>query len=67
MDIKDEYTYPDSEDDLEWWAESRMNIRDVRSLYSSISYYIKIWLSGDQIDLKMRKNFLKIIKKIYSE
>ena len=40
---KDEYTYPDSDDDLEWWAETRMNIRDVRSFYSSISYYIKVW------------------------
>ena len=40
---KGEYSYPDNEDDLEWWAESRMNIRDVRSLYSSIEYYEKIW------------------------
>ena len=40
---KDEYTYPDNEDDLEWWAETRLNIRDVRSLYSSISYYIKMF------------------------
>ena len=40
---KDEYTYPESDDDMEWWAETRMNIRDIRSFYSSISYYIKIW------------------------
>ena len=41
---KDEYTYPDPEkDDLEWWAETRYNIRDVRSLYSSIEYYQSIW------------------------
>ena len=40
---KGEYTYPDNEDDLEWWAETRLNIRDVRSLYSSISYYQTIW------------------------
>ena len=40
---KDEYTFPNSEDDLDWWADIRMNIRDVRSYYSSISYYMKIW------------------------
>ena len=40
---KGEYSYPDNEDDLEWWAETRMNIRDVRSLYSSIDYYQSIW------------------------
>ena len=41
---KEEYVYPDpSDDDLEWWAETRFNIRDVRSIYSSIEYYQKIW------------------------
>jgi hypothetical protein len=40
---KDEYTFPESDDDLEWWAECKMNIREVRSHYSSISYYMKIW------------------------
>ena len=41
---KEEYIYPEPEkDDLDWWAETRMNIRDVRSLYSSIEYYQKIW------------------------
>ena len=38
---KGEYTYPDREDDLEWFAEIRMNIQDVRSVYSSIEYYMK--------------------------
>ena len=40
---KDEYTFPNTEDDLEWFAETRMGIRDIRSFYSSIYYYIKIW------------------------
>ena len=41
---KEEYIYPDPEkDDLDWWADCRMNIRDVRSLYSSINYYQSIW------------------------
>ena len=39
---KGEYTYPDNDDDMDWWAESRMNIQDVRSLYSSVSYYMEI-------------------------
>ena len=39
---KDEYTFPNGDDDLEWWADCRMNIRDVRSLYSSVSYYMEI-------------------------
>ena len=39
---KGEYTYPEGEDDLEWYAEVRMNIQDVRSHYSSISYYMEI-------------------------
>ena len=41
---KEEYVYPDpNKDDMEWWAETRFNIRDVRSLYSSIEYYESIW------------------------
>ena len=40
---KEEYTYPDKEDDLDWWAECRWNIRDVRSLYSSITFYQSVW------------------------
>tara|TARA_B100000029_G_C17004246_1_gene752363 strand:+ start:312 stop:584 length:273 start_codon:yes stop_codon:yes gene_type:complete len=41
---KEEYSYPDpNDDDMEWWAETRLNIRDVRSLYSSIDYYQSIW------------------------
>ena len=26
---KDEYTYPESDDDMEWWEEKRMNIIDI--------------------------------------
>ena len=41
---KEEYTYPDwSSDNLDWQCQIKWNIRDVRSLYSSISYYQKIW------------------------
>ena len=55
---KDEYTFPNNEDDLEWWAETRLNIRDVRSLYSSISYYQKIW-PGEPDRPKEEIKFLK--------
>ncbi len=40
---KDEYDFRRPEDDLEWWAEMRMNIREVRMQYSSISHYMNIW------------------------
>ena len=40
---KDEYDFRRDTDDLEWWAEQRMNIREVRMLYSSISHYQYNW------------------------
>ena len=58
---KGEYTYPDNEDDMDWWAESRMNIRDVRSMYSSISYYLDIW-PGEPDRPEDEKKFLELYK-----
>ena len=55
---KGEYTYPDREDDLDWVAESRMNIRDVRSHYSSVSFYLSIW-PGEPDRPKEEKQFLE--------
>ena len=40
---KDDYDFCKDEDDLEWWAEHRMNIREVRMIYSSLSHYANIW------------------------
>ena len=40
---KDEYDFCREEDDLEWWAEHRMNIREVRMIYSSLTHYSNIW------------------------
>ena len=40
---KDEYDFCKPEDDLEWWAEHRMNIREVRMLYSSLQHYQSNW------------------------
>ena len=59
---KGEYSYPDNEDDLEWWAETRMNIRDVRSLYSSIDYYQSIWPGEPDIP-EGEKDFLENYKR----
>ena len=60
---KEEYIYPEPEkDDLDWWAETRMNIRDVRSLYSSIEYYQKIW-PGPPERQENEKAFLEGFKK----
>ena len=40
---KEDYDFGREEDDLEWWAEQRMNIREVRMLYSSLTHYSNIW------------------------
>ena len=40
---KDDYDFCKEEDDLEWWAEHRMNIREVRMIYSSLSHYQFNW------------------------
>ena len=40
---KDDYDFCKEEDDLEWWAEQRMNIREVRMIYSSLTHYSNIW------------------------
>ena len=58
---KDEYTYPESDDDMEWWAETRMNIRDIRSLYSSINFYQTIW-PGEPDSPKSEKIFMENYK-----
>ena len=40
---KDDYDFCREEDDLNWWAEQRMNIREVRMIYSSLTHYSNIW------------------------
>ena len=59
---KDKYNYPNpNDDDLEWWAEHRMNIRDVRGLWSTIDYYQSIW-PGPPERPEMEKEFLNGFK-----
>ena len=40
---KDDYDFCREEDDLNWWAEQRLNIREVRMIYSSLSHYTSNW------------------------
>ncbi len=59
---KEQYDYPDpNEDDLEWYAETRMNIRDVRSLWNSIEYYQSIW-PGEPERPEAEKKFIENFK-----
>ena len=59
---KEEYTYPDwSSDNLDWQCQIKWNIRDVRSVYSSISYYQKLW-PGEPDRPEAEKRYLDNIK-----
>ena len=40
---KDPYDFCKPEDDMEWWSEHRLNIREVRMVYSSLTHYMNIW------------------------
>ena len=40
---KEEYDFVPPEDNMEWWCQWKMNIKDVRMVYSSIDYYSTIW------------------------
>tara|TARA_B100000287_G_C20056533_1_gene552628 strand:- start:150 stop:404 length:255 start_codon:yes stop_codon:yes gene_type:complete len=40
---KEEYDFVPPDDNMEWWCQWKMNIKDVRMVYSSIDYYSTIW------------------------
>ena len=40
---KDDYDFRRDSDDMEWWAEQRFNIREVRMIYSSLENYKTVW------------------------
>ena len=40
---KENYDFIPPDDNMEWWCEWKMNIKDVRMVYSSIDYYSRIW------------------------
>ena len=58
---KEDADFDPQEEDLEWWAEIRWNIKDVRNMYSSIDYYQSIW-PGEPDRPKKEKKFLEVFK-----
>ena len=40
---KDNYDFHRDHDDMEWWADIRFNIREVRMVYSSLENYKTVW------------------------
>ena len=46
---KEEYDYNPPEDNLEWWCEWKLNIREIRMIYDSINYYSSIWPGQPEI------------------
>ena len=58
---KEEYDFNPSEDNMEWWCQWKMNIKDVRMVYSSIDYYTSIW-PGPPTRPEEEKEFLENYK-----
>ena len=58
---KDEYDFCREEDDLNWWAEQRFNIREVRMMYSSLDNYKTVW-QGEPDRPKEEMNFINWYK-----
>ena len=40
---KNDYDFQRDEDDLNWWAEQRFNIREVRMISSALDNYKTVW------------------------
>ena len=58
---KEEYDFVPPDDNMEWWCEWKMNIKDVRMVYSSIDYYSSIW-PGPPTRPEEEKEFLENYK-----
>jgi len=58
---KEEYDFIPPEDNLEWWCEWKLNIRELRMIYDSINYYSNIW-PGPPERPKEEKEFLENYK-----
>jgi hypothetical protein len=58
---KEEYDYNPPEDNLEWWCEWKLNIREIRMIYDSINYYSSIW-PGPPERPEQEKQFLENYK-----
>ena len=58
---KEDYDFIPPDDNMEWWCEWKMNIKDVRMVYSSIDYYTSIW-PGPPTSPEEEKEFLENYK-----
>ena len=58
---KEEYDFVPPDDNMEWWCQWKMNIKDVRMVYSSIDYYSSIW-PGPPTRPEEEKEFLENYK-----
>ena len=58
---KEEYDFVPPDDNMEWWCQWKMNIKDVRMVYSSIDYYTSIW-PGPPTRPEEEKEFLENYK-----
>ena len=58
---KEDYDFIPPDDNMEWWCQWRMNIKDVRMVYSSIDYYSSIW-PGPPTRPQEEKEFLENYK-----
>ena len=45
---KNDYDFQRDEDDLNWWAEQRFNIREVRMISSTLQNYKTVWQGEPQ-------------------
>ena len=58
---KEDYDFIPPDDYMEWWCQWKMNIKDVRMVYSSIDYYTSIW-PGPPTRPEEEKEFLENYK-----
>ena len=63
---KNDYDFQRDEDDLNWWAEQRFNIREVRMISSALDNYKTVW-QGEPERPKEEMDFLNWYRaKIFS-
>ena len=51
-----------ADDDLEWWCQAKMGIRETRLLHNAITAYLEIWPGGDQQRPNEERKFLEYQK-----
>ena len=58
---KEEYDFVPPDDNMEWWCQWKMNIKDERMVYSAIDYYTSTW-PGPPTRPEQEKEFLENYK-----